>query len=140
MLGGALVWVWLVVGLRLLSSGGAWHVGWGGAIVVGTLLWPAFAAGYFSLKRLAFGAAGEMEDETIRSALESVVGLPVLLVSFVFSLLVLGLIRFLDSFSKLPHGGMLNLVMSVVALHLLGWGAAGATHWALSLWRERDAE
>jgi hypothetical protein len=140
MLGGVLVWAWLVLGLRLLSSGGAWQVGWGGAIVVGTLLWPAFAAGYFSLKRLAFGSAEESEDEAIRSAWEGAMGLPLLFVSFVFSMLVLGLMRFLDSFSKLPYGGMLNLVMSVVALHLLAWGAAGATHWAWTAWRDRDAE
>jgi hypothetical protein len=140
MLGSVFVWAWLVLGLRLLSSGGAWHVGWGGAIVVGTLLWPAFAAGYFSLKRLAFGSAEERADEAMGSALDGIWGLPLLFVSFVFSMLVLGLMRFLDSFSRLPHGGMLNLLMSVLALHLLAWGAAGATHWAWAAWRERDDE
>lgn len=140
MLGGTFVWVWLVLGLRMLSSGGAWHMGWGGAIVVGTLLWPAFAAGYFSVKRLAFSSADQRAHEALDSALEGVMGLPMLFVSFVLSLLVLGLLRFLDSFSRLPHGGMLNLVMSVVALHLLAWGAAGATHWAWTTWRERDDE
>ena len=140
MLGGALVWVWLVLGLRVLSNGGAWHVGWGGAIVVGTLLWPAFAAGYFSLKRLAFSSSQEREDELADSAWEALMGLPMLAVSFVFSLMVLGLMRFLDSFSKLPHGGLLNLMMSVLALHMLAWGAAAATHWAVAAWRDKDRE
>jgi hypothetical protein len=103
-------------------------------------LWPTFALGYFSLKRMAFSSAEESEQETIQLALDGAMGLPVLFVSFFFSLLVLGLIRFLDSFSKLPHGGLLNLLMSVLALHLLAWGAAGATHWAWAARRDKDNE
>ena len=140
MLGAAFVWVWLVLGLRLLSNGGAWHLGWGGAMLVGTVLWPAFALGYQSLKRLAFSSYRDTEDETIRSALEGLTGVPVMFVSFFWSLLVLGLTRFLDSFSKLPHGGVLNLLMSVLALHMLAWGAAGMTHWAWTAWHQKDDE
>ncbi|KNZ32240.1 MAG: hypothetical protein AD742_12765 [Methylibium sp. NZG] len=138
MLGAALVWLWLVLGLRMLSGGGAWQLGWGGAFFVGTLLWPVVFAGYYSLKQLAFGSQRERDDELASSAWDALMGLPVLVVSFVFSVLVLGLIRFMDSFSKSPHGGVLNLLMSVLALHLLAWGAAGASHWAWTAWKEQD--
>ena len=49
------VWLALVVGLRLLSGGGAWQLGWPGAIGLGTVLWPVFLAGYVSLTRI-FGS------------------------------------------------------------------------------------
>ena len=140
MLGAALVWAWLVLGLRLLSGGGAWHLGWAGAALVGTLLWPVFAAGYFSLKRLAFSSQQDRDDEAAETAWQFVFGAPLLVVSGATSLMVLGLIRFLDSFTKLPHGGVLNLIMSVLALHMLAWGAAGATHWALTAWRAQEEE
>ena len=40
----------------------------------------------------------------------------------------------------LPRGGALNLLMSVLTLHVLAWGAAGASHWALVAWRDKDQD
>ena len=134
--GAVLVWVMTVLGLRLLSGGGAWHLDWPGAIGVGTVLWPAFAVGYHSLGRM-FGSDADRSDELGQLAVQSLQGFPVLAFAALWSLIVLGGIRLLGSFSALPRGGLLNFVMSLLALHVLAWGVAGAVQWGWSAWRDR---
>ena len=63
-------------------------------------------------------------------------GFPTILGSFVFSFLVLGIARLMQSFSTLPSGGVANFVMSVLALHVLAWVVVGALQWGWSAWRE----
>lgn len=133
-----LVWLWLVLGLKALSAGGAWYLGWGGALGLGILLWPICAGGYVSLRRLMFSSAEDSGDEARQMAWDAVLGVPLIAVSLCWSLLVIGLFRFLGSFSELPRGGMLNFIMSVVALHLLVWVGTGLSQWALAAWRERE--
>jgi hypothetical protein len=137
LLGAALVWAWLAIGLRLLSAGGAWQLGWIGSLVTATVLWPAFAIGYVSLQRIVFGGRWESVDAAEDLA-RSAPGVPVLVVGFAWAVLVLGLLRFLSAFDAPARGGVTNFLMSVLMLNVLCWGAAGATHWAVTAWNNRE--
>jgi len=134
-----LVGLWLVIGLRLLSGGGAWSLGWGGSLGVAVLLWlPAFG-GYASLRSLLFSdSAAEQQDEARQIAWDALNGTPMLVLSLAWSMLLLGGVRLMGSFGSLPRGGFMNFVMSVLALHLLAWGGTALTQWGGSAWRNRD--
>lgn len=132
------VGIGLVLGLRWLGSGGAWSLGWGGAFGVGLLLWPVFALGYASLKRLLVGSAEDRADETWDTAWEALLGLPTVGASVACSLLVLGGVRFMGSFDTVPRGGFTHFLMSLLALHLLAWGGAALAQWALAARRGLD--
>jgi hypothetical protein len=131
-LGASLVWAWLVLGLKLLSSGGAWQLGFVGSILFATLLWPAFAIGYLNLLRVGFGPR---RDDGVVDAIgpwTASTGVPVLLLGLLWSVVLLGLMRFFDSFAGPHPRGAMNFVMSIVALHVFAWGGAGLTQWLLA--------
>jgi hypothetical protein len=129
----ALVWAWLVLGLGVLSGNGAWQLGLFGCLAFGTLLWPAFVLGYLNLARAVFGPyrvdVGSGAD--VREWAAST-GLPVLFLGLLWSTVLLGLMRFVDSFAGPQPRGAINFMMSILALHVFAWGGAGLTQWALA--------
>jgi hypothetical protein len=137
MTGSLLVGGWLFIGLKLVGGSGVWHLNWAVAFIVTLVLWLPCAGGYASLRQLFSMSANDRDTQVREIALESLVGMPLLVVSFFWSLLVLGAFRFLGSFGEPPRGGVLNLVMAVVALHVIAWGGTGLTQWSLASWRAR---
>jgi hypothetical protein len=136
-LGASLVWVWLVLGLRMLSSGGAWQLGLLGSVLFATLLWPAFAIGYLNLRRVGFGPRrGDGVVDAVGPWTPST-GVPVLLLALLWSAVVLGLMRLVDNFAGPQPRGAVNFVMSILALHVFAWGGAGLTQWLLAARRAR---
>jgi hypothetical protein len=132
----ALVWAWLVLGLGVLSGGGAWQLGVFGCLAFATLLWPAFAIGYLNLARVVFGPYRTDGVHEIREWVAST-EVPVLLLGLLWSTVLLGLMRFVDGFAGPQPKGALNFMMSIFALHVFAWGGAGLTQWALASRRER---
>jgi hypothetical protein len=138
MTGVLLVGGWLFLGLKLLGSSGVWHLNWAMAFFAALVLWAPCAGGYASLRQLFSMNADDRDAEVRGIAIESLLGTPLLVVSFAWTFLVLGAFRFLGSFSGPPRGGVLNFVMAVLALHVIAWGGTGLTQMSMAVWRNRQ--
>lgn len=127
---GGLVLTWLL--LMLFSGARTYTMGPTGALGGTVIIGPMLLLSFYSLRALMRGSRHEALEvgEQTGLWLAGIGAAPLIVISPMVAMMVLGFARFMSGWSTPAGGSMLNVVFVVIGLHLLVWAGMGL----LSAW------